>query len=153
MKNRIKLAAGAAFALMLSAGGSTAYASAPAVDSLAEAPSITVAVASDSGDANASAECYYPVYSGDGAALVCFNPYGEHLYICDVAADGHHPVGRYYRSDSSGLKTKHAAPESGGCYDHNLAIPESGWINYQACNYEKETQLSCGSFSGRISAS
>lgn len=152
MNNKIKLSLVAALGMMLSMGVPAAQASAPESDFLADAPSTTVSVASDSGDVSTSAECYYPIISGDGGALVCFNPYGEHLYICDNAADGHHPVGRYYRSDKSGLKTKHATPQNGACYDHNLAIPESGWINYQACNYEKSTLLSCSSFRGRIGA-
>lgn len=112
----------------------------------------TVSVVSQDSDITVQAECYYPVQSPDGGALVCFNPYGEHLYICDTASDGHHPVARYYRSDKSGQKVKHASVGAGYCYDHNLSIPESGWVNYQACNYEKDTVLSCSSYSGRISA-
>ncbi|MCX2729772.1 hypothetical protein OOZ19_05940 [Saccharopolyspora sp. NFXS83] len=113
------------------------------------APTATVEVQSEGG-ASAQATCYYPVASG--GALVCFNPTGEHLYICDRAADGHHPVARYYRSDKSGLKTKHANVGNGKCLDWNLSIPESGWVDYRACNYEGSTALSCSSFSGRISA-
>ncbi|TDC95548.1 hypothetical protein E1161_04800 [Saccharopolyspora aridisoli] len=142
---------GAALGLVLGWTG-FAHASPVASHVLENAPSATVSVVSADGEAIAAAECYYPVYSGDSGAMVCFNPTGEHLYICDNASDGHHPVARYYRSDSSGLKTKHADVGYGTCLDHNLSIPESGWINYQACNYEGSTQLSCGYFSGRISA-
>ncbi|CAM04652.1 hypothetical protein A8924_5797 [Saccharopolyspora erythraea NRRL 2338] len=141
----------AAFGLVLGWTG-LAHATPATGEVRAAAPSATVSVLSGDGDAVTAAECYYPVYSGDGGAMVCFNPTGEHLYICDNASDGHHPVARYYRSDSSGLKTKHADVGFGTCLDHNLSIPDSGWINYQACNYEGSTQLSCGSFSGRISA-
>ncbi|QUH00609.1 hypothetical protein HUO13_07060 [Saccharopolyspora erythraea] len=141
----------AAFGLVLGWTG-LAHATPTTPELLAAAPSATVSVLSGDGGAVTAAECYYPVYSGDGGAMVCFNPTGEHLYICDNAKDGHHPVARYYRSDSSGLKTKHADVGYGTCLDHNLSIPDSGWINYRACNYEGSTQLSCGSFSGRISA-
>lgn len=98
------------------------------------------------------ANCYHPVTSPDGGARVCFTPDGDHLYVCDAEADGHHPVARFYRSDSSGLKVEHSYLSSPECTDVNLDIPEEGWIDYQACNYEGSTQLSCGSFSGRVSA-
>lgn len=104
-------------------------------------------------DGTGEVACYNPVYSPDGGAAVCFQPYGEHLYIFDLASDGHHPVARYYRSDKSGLKIKHANIGAGGYYDHDLSIPESGWINYQACNYENDTPLSCSDFSGYLPAS
>ncbi|SFB27900.1 hypothetical protein SAMN05216266_107203 [Amycolatopsis marina] len=152
MNRRVFAALGAAVGLTLGLGTAVAHADSSTEAFLEGAPSITVSATSASGDFTAAAECYFPVVSPDRGALVCFNPYGEHLYICDNAPDGHHPAARYYRSDKSGLKVKHAAVKSGNCYDHNLSIPESGWVNYQACNYEKDTRLSCSSFSGRISA-
>jgi hypothetical protein len=107
------------------------------------APDSTVAAS----DVAAMADCIGPV-SPDGGAGACFQPYGEHLINCDLAADGHHPVARYYRSTSpTVLRTISDTPKAGNCVDHNLAnIPESGWIKVQSCNAEKSTLLSCSSF-------
>lgn len=101
--------------------------------------------------ATAPAGCYHPVTSPDGGAKVCFVPDGDHLFVCDTKADGHHPVARFTRSDSSGLKEEHSTLASPECTDVSLNIPEEGWVNYQACNYEGTTQLSCGNFSGKVS--
>lgn len=95
----------------------------------------------------AQAECSVVSVSGDGGAFACWNPTGEHLYNCDGASDGHHPELFYYRSTSPDTR-RHLSdsPGYGYCVDHNLAdIPESGWIRVKACNYEKDTQLSCDS--------
>jgi hypothetical protein len=143
---RFSLALVAAAALVFGAG--FAQASADTVQDEA----VSISVVSQQGVV-AQAECYFPVQSADGGAMVCWNPTGEHLYICDTASDGHHPAARYYRSDSAGLKSKHADVSYGNCLDHNLSLPESGWVDYQACNYEGSSLLSCSGFSGRISAS
>ncbi len=59
---------------------------------------------------------------------------GDHLYVWDNAADGHSVFVRYYRSDVNGLAgvawNYHGA---GTRVDHNMDIPEGGWINYQVC--------------------
>ncbi|WP_216216213.1 hypothetical protein [Amycolatopsis aidingensis] len=152
MRKKIVLAAAAALGLALSTGATVAQADTSQASSLDNAPSVNVSVLSANGEAGVQAECYYPIYSPDRGAMVCFQPYGEHLYICDAKADGHHPVARYYRSDKSGRKVKHSTYPNPQCLDHNLSIPESGWINYQACNYEKKTALSCSAYRGRVSA-
>ncbi|HET6504155.1 MAG TPA: hypothetical protein VFG87_25680 [Amycolatopsis sp.] len=105
-------------------------------------------VASASTTVNAQAtDCAGPI-SPDGGAMACWNPTGEHLFNCDLLADGHHPVAYYVRSTSPDtLRRISDAPEAGNCVDHNLAdIPESGWIDVQACNYEGTTELSCSPF-------
>jgi hypothetical protein len=93
------------------------------------------------------ADCIGPI-SPDGGAGACFQPYGEHLFNCDLLADGHHPVARYYRSTSPNtLRMISDAPTAGNCVDHNLAdIPEDGWIKLQSCNYEQSTLLTCSAF-------
>ncbi|MFD6620241.1 hypothetical protein ACFWFB_33925, partial [Streptomyces albidoflavus] len=59
---------------------------------------------------------------------------GDHLYVWDNEADGNSAVARYYRSDVNGLAGEawnyHGA---GTRIDHNMDIPENGWINYQVC--------------------
>lgn len=59
---------------------------------------------------------------------------GDHLYVWDNKADGNSAVVRYYRSDVNGLAgvawNYHGA---GTRVDHNMDIPENGWINYEVC--------------------
>ena len=144
-KRRFLMVLAAVAGLVFAVGVGTAGA-APAASA-----AVTVQVVSEGG-VSAAAECFYPVQSPDGGALVCWNPTGEHLYICDTKSDGHHPASFYFRSDSGGVKEKHADVSAGNCLDHNLSLPESGWVNYQACNFEGSRELSCSAFSGRISA-
>jgi hypothetical protein len=102
----------------------------------------------------AQANCTLVSISGDGGAFGCWNPTGEHLYNCDNAADGHHPELYYYRSTSPNTQ-RHVSdsPTAGNCVDHDLAdIPESGWVDVLACNYEGSTALSCDSAYRRASA-
>ncbi len=107
------------------------------------APAVQTVAAGDVG----ALDCVGPV-SPDGGAGACFEPHGEHLFNCDLLADGHHPVAHYYRSTSPNTRrTVSDAPTAGYCVDHNLTnIPESGWIKVQSCNYEGSTKLSCSSY-------
>ncbi|MDI5968117.1 hypothetical protein POF50_001930 [Streptomyces sp. SL13] len=90
----------------------------------------------------ACASEYHPVQSPDGGALACFNPTGEHLYVCDNAADGHHPGVNYFITGGSWKNAQYDLG-NGACHDLNLDIAESDDITYQACNYEGSTALSC----------
>ncbi|MEV1009370.1 hypothetical protein [Streptomyces sp. NPDC049881] len=67
---------------------------------------------------------------------------GDHLYVWDNVADGWSAFARYYRSDVSGLAgfawNYHGA---GTRIDHNMDIPENGWINYEVCLGEYGTRL------------
>ncbi|WIX83014.1 hypothetical protein QRX50_20745 [Amycolatopsis carbonis] len=134
---RFKMGAVLAAAASLTFGLSGVASAAPAAtDQVAQVPAAT-----------AMAACAGPV-SPDGGAGACFNPTGEHLLNCDLLADGHHPEVYYFRSTSPNtLRHISDAPEAGNCVDHDLAdIPESGWIDVQACNYEGNTELSCSNF-------
>lgn len=91
--------------------------------------------------AASTSDCY-GVVSPDGGSTVCFQPYGEHLYVCDTAADGHHP-GTWYWVNSGALHNKQYNLGNGYCHDINLSLAESSWITFQACNYEGSTELDC----------
>lgn len=92
-------------------------------------------------------DCTIVSESTDGGAAACWNPTGEHLYNCDLASDSRHPELYYYRSTSPNTQRHISdAPTAGYCVDHNLAdIPESGWIDVLACNYDGGTLKSCDS--------
>jgi uncharacterized membrane protein len=92
--------------------------------------------------ASATAECYGTVISSDGGALACFNPTGEHLYICDSDSDGHHPGAWYFTTGGSWHNPQYSLG-LGYCHDVNLDMAESSYITYQACNYEGTAELSC----------
>lgn len=91
--------------------------------------------------------CYGIATTG---AWSCFQPYGEHLYLCDTAADGHHP-GSWYRVNGGSWHNVQYNVGNGNCGDLNLAIGESGYIDIQACNYEGSTELNCSGIR-RVSA-
>ena len=85
------------------------------------------------------------VFAPDGGAMGCFNPTGEHLFVCDTAADGHHPEVDY--SINGGTWTGAAYDlGAGNCEDVNLDIAESGSISYLACTVEGTTALSCSGY-------
>ncbi|GIH20797.1 hypothetical protein Raf01_89690 [Rugosimonospora africana] len=72
---------------------------------------------------------------GDNCAgSASFIHYGDHLYLWDNDADGHSVVVKYMRSDT-GNQQNTAWNEHGAFTrsDHNMDIPESGWIKYQVC--------------------
>ena len=89
-------------------------------------------------------------YSPDGGALVCFVPYGEHLWICDTAADGRRP-GATYRINGGAWTTRHYDLRHGNCHDLDLDIAESGYIEFIPRNYAGSTLVSSGS-TYRVSA-
>lgn len=93
----------------------------------------------------------YGDFSWDGGAFACFVPYGEHLWLCDTAADGHHPAVRY-RINGGSWTIKHADLSNGNCIDYNLDIAETGYIEFEPRNYEGSTIISYGPISPRISA-
>jgi hypothetical protein len=85
------------------------------------------------------------VWSPDGGAMVCFNPTGEHLYICDERSDGHHP-GAWYSINAGAFHNPQYSLGIGNCHDLNLDMAESSWIGYQACNYEGSAEISCSGY-------
>jgi uncharacterized membrane protein len=123
--------------LALGVGVSAAFVT-PASAALASSPSPGVTVTSVQKVA-ADYPCYGVATSG---ATSCFQPYGEHLYTCDTAADGHHP-GTTYRVNGGSWHTVQYDLGNGYCADLNLSIGESGYIDIQACNYEGSTVLNC----------
>lgn len=103
--------------------------------------------------ASAATSCHST--SSDGGATICFDPAGEHLYVCDTAADGHHPAVWYQGSDDYNLGQHGTADYYGGygsCGDLNLSMPEDTSIRFYAINREGSTNLSYGPMTGWISA-
>ncbi|WP_053720690.1 hypothetical protein [Saccharothrix sp. NRRL B-16348] len=100
-------------------------------------------------------DCADETRSYDLGAMVCFNPTGEHLYVCDVEADGHHPAARYQGShDTEWAYKHHTGPGSGvgTCLDVDFDMPENTSIRYAALNFEGARQVSGGPTTGWISA-
>jgi hypothetical protein len=85
------------------------------------------------------------VVSPDGGSAVCFNPTGEHLWVCDNASDGHHP-GAWYRVNSDANHQVDYDLGFGNCHDVNLDTVESATVHYQACNYEGSVELNCSAW-------
>jgi hypothetical protein len=83
----------------------------------------------------------YAVYTPDGGAMACFEPYGEHLFVCDTSSDGHHPGVDYWINDGEGHFADYDLG-AGYCHDINLSIAESGHIDFYAVNVEGSTWLS-----------
>jgi hypothetical protein len=89
--------------------------------------------------------CTNAVVSPDGGATACFEPTGEHLGICDSAADGHHP-GIWYIIDSGSVRENDYSIGHYYCIDINLDLPETSTVTYRACNYEGSTAISCSNY-------
>ncbi|MGW5051821.1 hypothetical protein [Actinokineospora sp. NPDC004072] len=97
--------------------------------------------------------CGNAVKSYDGGALACFNPTGEHLYLCDTAADGSHPEVRYqgnHDGSTWGLARNYAG--AGQCVDINLTMAEDTFIRYTPQNWDGNRRMSDGPTTGWISA-
>ncbi|MFF2013929.1 hypothetical protein ACFVWY_33365 [Streptomyces sp. NPDC058195] len=68
----------------------------------------------------------------DGSAS--FVKVGDHMLIWDNEADGHSVVVEGSRSDGLKLrKWNHSGSDGDGKVDHNLNLPENGWIRYKVC--------------------
>ncbi|MCG5435247.1 hypothetical protein [Micromonospora foliorum] len=67
---------------------------------------------------------------------------GDHLYVWDNKADGHSVVALYSRSDTgnqSNATWNHYG--AGTRLDHNMDIPEGGYIIYRVCLGEYADQI------------
>src|SRR4051812_45101758 len=95
---------------------------------------------------SAAGSCGHAVFSPDGGAMACFNPTGEHLFVCDTDDDGHHPGAWYVIGAGINWHNPQYNLRAGSCHDINLDMAESDTITYQACNYEGTQQLSCSSY-------
>ncbi|MBB5120187.1 hypothetical protein AF335_17160 [Streptomyces eurocidicus] len=68
------------------------------------------------------------------AGSASFIKEGDHMLIWDNKADGHSVVVIGDRSDGLPLKLRnHSGSEGDGKVDHNLNLPENGWIRYKVC--------------------
>ncbi|ARZ65690.1 hypothetical protein M1P56_17425 [Streptomyces sp. HU2014] len=68
------------------------------------------------------------------AGSASFIKEGDHMLIWDNKADGHSVVVTGERSDGLPLELwNHSGSEGDGKVDHNLNLPESGWIRYKVC--------------------
>jgi hypothetical protein len=89
-------------------------------------------------------QCVSSVYGGcavrRGVASATFKQDGDHLYVWDDYADGFSAVVQYWRSDTGGVggQLNEAWNHYGAGHriDHNMNIPESGWIEYRVCEGE-----------------
>jgi hypothetical protein len=97
-------------------------------------------------DVSAAGSCGHAVFSPDGGAMACFNPTGEHLFVCDTDDDGHHPGAWYLLEAGINWHNVQYNLGAGNCHDVNLDMAESAYIQYQACNYEGSTELSCSPY-------
>jgi len=95
---------------------------------------------------SAAGSCGHAVFSPDGGAMACFNPTGEHLFVCDTDDDGHHPGAWYVIGNGINWHNPQYSLGAGSCHDINLDMAESDTITYQACNYEGTQELSCSSY-------
>jgi hypothetical protein len=95
---------------------------------------------------SAAGACGHAVFSPDGGAMACFNPTGEHLLVCDTDADGHHPGAWYLLTAGVNWHNVQYNLGAGDCHDLDLDMAESAYIQYQACNYEGSTELSCSPY-------
>lgn len=96
--------------------------------------------------ASAAGSCGHEVFSPDGGAMVCFNPTGEHLFICDTDNDGHHPGAWYVIGAGIDWHNPQYSLGAGSCHDLDLDMPEGYTITYKACNYEGTRELSCSAY-------
>ncbi|UVS80288.1 hypothetical protein [Actinokineospora sp. UTMC 2448] len=97
-------------------------------------------------------DCGNAVKSYDGGALVCFNPTGEHMFVCDTDGDGAHPEALYRGNhDSSWGRKKHYGGV-GTCLDVNFTMAEDTFIQYQPQNWDGNLLVSRGPTTGWISA-
>lgn len=94
----------------------------------------------------AAGSCGHAVFSPDGGAMACFNPTGEHLFVCDTDNDGHHPGAWYVIGAGIDWHNPQYNLGAGNCHDINLDMPESYTITYKACNYEGTRELSCSDY-------
>ena len=78
----------------------------------------------------------------DGAATACFQPDGEHFYLCDIKADGHHPEADFIVSGWNYPFTN--THGYGTCLDANFDMNESIYVAFRSYNYEGNTLLSAG---------
>lgn len=80
-------------------------------------------------------------------ADLAFIPTGEHLYLSDTAADGHHVEGYYLASNGNGV-TYHFDNYggNGSSYYRDLSIPESGWIRISVCTMEGSNYVACSGY-------
>ncbi|MCX4967027.1 hypothetical protein [Streptomyces sp. NBC_00654] len=68
------------------------------------------------------------------AGSASFVKAGDHMLIWDNKADGHSVVVTGSRSDGLPLeKWNHSGSDGDGKVDHNLNLPENGWIRYKVC--------------------
>ena len=95
---------------------------------------------------SAAGSCGHAVFSPDGGAMACFNPTGEHLFVCDTDDDGHHPGAWYVLGNGINWHNPQYNLGAGSCHDINLDMAETDTITYQACNYEGTQELSCSSY-------
>ncbi|MFI6231888.1 hypothetical protein ACIBCR_31790 [Micromonospora echinospora] len=108
----------------------------------ATAPAATAPAATGPATTGVAPDCHGG-YSRDGGALACFVPHGEHLWVCDTRADGHHP-GVAYRVNGGSWVYRDYDLGSGNCRDIDLDIAESGYIDLVPRNYEGSTVVSDG---------
>ncbi|MCD9145708.1 hypothetical protein [Streptomyces albireticuli] len=75
------------------------------------------------------------------AGSASFIKAGDHMLIWDNKADHHSVVVTGQRSDGRPLELwNHSGSDGDGKVDHNLNLPENGWIRYKVCLGEYGTK-------------
>jgi hypothetical protein len=144
------LSAATVLSFVLPASAADAATAASATAAWATAASATAASATaasaTAAAVSAAGSCGHAVFSPDGGAMACFNPTGEHLFVCDTDDDGHHPGAWYVIGNGIDWHNPQYNLGAGDCHDIDLDLSETSTITYQACNYEGTRQLSCSSY-------
>ncbi|OLF12827.1 hypothetical protein BLA60_06035 [Actinophytocola xinjiangensis] len=71
-------------------------------------------------------------------SLVCFNPTGEHMFVCDTKADGARASAWYRGSDDEYFTRIDNTHGVYTCLDVNFDMPEDTYIEYQSCAYDAD---------------
>ncbi|MFB4317280.1 hypothetical protein [Actinomadura sp. 21ATH] len=117
---------------------------------------ITAAIAAAAtvfaGAAPASAETVWPPGPGKicgvgqvvagGGVSVCWEPDGEHIYVCDLYPDGHHVYAVFGQAGRPDVWIRNYAGYD-SCEHRNLDLPEGTRISMQGCVAEGTKTLSC----------
>lgn len=79
--------------------------------------------------------------SSDGGAMACWSKANNTLWVCDTAADGHHP-GVWYSLDRGAGINRQFNLGSGSC--SGIGVANGHLLRFWAANYEGSTQHGAG---------
>lgn len=73
---------------------------------------------------------------------VCWQPYGEHIYVCDNRWDGHHVFADFTQAGRPTFRIQNYAGQA-SCEHRNLDLPEGTRVAIRGCVAEGTRTLSC----------